>query len=113
MEGASTPEPPWAVLMLGAPEESGNGYIAGDMSSSRTWGRGEEDIFVFFCSSIISEQLEGPIGSLGAVLFSGQRVRRGLGLLFPFLGMMDYFSISSSSSCRQPCLSAATPIWQI
>ena len=43
MEGASAPDPPWAVLMPGAPEESGNGYIAGDTSR----GRSEEDIFVF------------------------------------------------------------------
>lgn len=51
MEGASTPDPPWALLMPGAPEESGNGYIPGNISSGRTRGRSEEDIlvFLFFC----------------------------------------------------------------
>lgn len=33
--------------------------------------------FCFFSSSIIFEALRGPIGSLGAVLFSGRPLRRG------------------------------------
>lgn len=70
--------------MPGAPEESGNGYIAGNMSSGRTRGRSEEDIFGFFSSSIIFEQLKGPIGSLDAVLFSGHRSTEGWGCYFRF-----------------------------
>lgn len=69
-------------------------------------------IFCFFSSSsIIWEQPEAPGGSRRGAA-PGPGARGGRGLLFPFLDMMDYSSISSSSR-HQPCLSAATPIWQI
>lgn len=80
----------------GAPEEGSNGYILSNKNPSSAWGTDEKCIFCFFSHPIIFELLKGPIESIHAVLFlrpeyTAWDVHRGLGLLFQFLGKMDYF----------------------
>lgn len=76
MQGAATPDFLWAVLTRGAPEKSSNGYIVGNKNLSQAWRTDGE--FFFFSHPIIFEQLKGPIESIRAVLFSGQKTQPGM-----------------------------------
>lgn len=77
MEGASTPDFLWVVLMRGAPEESSNGYIVSNKIPSQAWRTDEEGIFSL-SHPIIFQPLEGPIESVRAVLSSGQKTQPGI-----------------------------------
>lgn len=97
MEGAATPDFLWVVLMQGHQRKA----VMDTYSAIRTPAQlGEQMrsvfIFIFFPHPIIFELLKGPIESIHAVLFlrpeyTAWDVHRGLGLLFQFLGKMDYF----------------------
>lgn len=81
---------------MGAPEESSNGYIVGNKNLSQAWRTDEEGIFCFFSSHNLwaaqGSYRKHPCSPVLRPEDTAWDVHRGLGLLFQFLGMMDYFS---------------------
>lgn len=103
----------------GAPEESSNGYIVGNKNPSQAWRTDEEGIFFSSCNlwAARGSYRKHPCSPVLRPEDTAWNVHRGLGLLFQFLGMMDYFLCLLLSPAmhlsRQPCILASTQIWQI
>lgn len=96
MEGAATPDFLWAVLTQGAPEESSNGYIVDNKNLSQAWRTDEEGLGFFSFSShnlwaAQESYRKHPCSPVFWPEDTAWDVHRGLGLLFQFQGMMDYF----------------------
>lgn len=94
MEGAAT-RFSLGRIDVGAPEEGSNGYIVGNKNLSQAWGKEEEGIFCFFSSHNLwaaqGSYRKHPCRPVLRPEDTAWDVHRGLGLLFQFLGMMDYF----------------------
>lgn len=109
MEGAPTPDFLCNVLTRGAPEESDNGYIAGNKSCGQAW-RTEEGFcffgFFFFSHLIIYEELlwkasvRSPSSARNSSLGCPQRFRVAI-------SVSGHDGLFLLPACRQPCISAA------
>lgn len=115
MEGAATPDFPWAVLMQGHQRKA----VMDTYSAIRTaqLGKHKKSIFLGGGGGGLSHNLqaaqrpyrEHPCSPASHTRIHSLDVHWGLDLLFQFLGKMDYFL----RRFRYPCISAATAIWQI